>query len=150
MLIKLVLSQHFLPFSRLFNFMLRIELRLPGFEAPFHVATCKPGPSGKEKENWEQRWRNGENTRYHCGDTICGWIKLLLIFPFVLSGLSPATSAFLSKQKPAFSNSNSTRNTAKMWICILVYLPICLFIHLDATICHSFHPPYFFFFFIYF
>ena len=33
-----------------------------------------------------------------------------------------------------------------MWICILVYLLICLFIHLDVTIFLSFHPLYFFFF----
>ena len=83
--------------------------------------------------------------------TLCGLNKIVVFFPFVLSGVSPATSVFPSKQNPVFSNSNnSTRNITKMWICILVYLSICLFIHLDATICHIFHPPYFFFFVIYF
>ena len=42
-------------------------------------------------------------------DAICG-LKLLLILSFAPRGLSPGTPVFPSLQKPAFPNSNSTRN----------------------------------------
>ena len=42
-------------------------------------------------------------------NAICG-LKLLLILSFAPRGLSPGTPVFPSLQKPAFPNSNSTRN----------------------------------------
>ena len=42
-------------------------------------------------------------------DAICG-LSLLLVLSFAPRGFSPGTPVSLSPQKPAFSNSNSTRN----------------------------------------
>ena len=42
-------------------------------------------------------------------DVICG-LSLLLVLSFAPRGFSPGTSVFPSPQKPAFPNSNSTRN----------------------------------------
>ena len=42
-------------------------------------------------------------------DAICG-LRLLLVLSFVLTGFSLDTPVFPSPQKPAFPNSNSTRN----------------------------------------
>ena len=42
-------------------------------------------------------------------DAICG-LRLLLVVSFALTGFSPDTPVFPSPQRPAFPNSNSTRN----------------------------------------
>ena len=42
-------------------------------------------------------------------DAICGW-SLLSVLSFASRGFSPATPVFPSPQKPAFTNSTSTRN----------------------------------------
>ena len=42
-------------------------------------------------------------------DAICG-LNLLLVLSFAPRGFSPGTPVFPSPQKPAFPNSNSTRN----------------------------------------
>ena len=42
-------------------------------------------------------------------DTICG-LSLLLVLSLAPRGFSPGTPVFPSPQKPAFPNSNSTRN----------------------------------------
>jgi len=42
-------------------------------------------------------------------DAICG-LSLLLVLSFAPRGFSPSTPVFPSPQKPAFPNSNSTRN----------------------------------------
>ena len=42
-------------------------------------------------------------------DAICG-LSLLLVISFAPRGFSPGTPVFPSPQKPAFPNSNSTRN----------------------------------------
>ena len=42
-------------------------------------------------------------------DAICG-LSLLLVLSFAPRGFSPRTPVFPSPQKPAFPNSNSTRN----------------------------------------
>ena len=42
-------------------------------------------------------------------DAICG-LSLLLLLSLAPRGFSPATPVFPSPQKPAFPNSNSTRN----------------------------------------
>ena len=42
-------------------------------------------------------------------DAICG-LSLLLVLSFAPRGFSPGTPVFPSPQKPAFPNSNSTRN----------------------------------------
>ena len=42
-------------------------------------------------------------------DAICG-LSLLLVLSFALEGFSPGTPVFPSPRKPAFPNSNSTRN----------------------------------------
>ena len=44
-------------------------------------------------------------------DTICG-LSLLLVLSFAPRGFSLGTPVFFSPQKPAFPNSNSTRNQA--------------------------------------
>ena len=50
-------------------------------------------------------------------DAICG-LSLLLVLSFAPRGFSLGTPLFLSPQKPAFSNSNSTRNqVAKEPLC---------------------------------
>ena len=64
-------------------------------------------------------WRSGESARLslmwprpvsNLGvDTICR-LSLLLVLSFALSGFSLSTPVFPSPQKPAFPNSNSTRN----------------------------------------
>ena len=55
-------------------------------------------------------------TFHQCGpgsnpgvDAIYG-LSLLLVLSFALRGFSPGTPVFPSPQKPAFPNSNSTRN----------------------------------------
>ena len=69
-------------------------------------------------------------------DAICG-LSLLLVLSFAPRGFSPGTPVFPSPQKPAFPNSNSTRNqvneeplcgcaTSKS---LFIYLFIYLFIH---------------------
>ena len=42
-------------------------------------------------------------------DAICG-LSLLLVLSLAPRGFTPSTPVFPSPQKPAFSNSNSTRN----------------------------------------
>ena len=42
-------------------------------------------------------------------DTICG-LSLLLVLSLAPRGFSPVTPVFPSPQKPAFPNSNSTKN----------------------------------------
>ena len=62
-------------------------------------------------------WRRSESTRLlpmwpgsnPCFDAICG-LSLLLVLAFAPRGFSPGTPVFPSPQKPAFANSNSTRN----------------------------------------
>ena len=44
-------------------------------------------------------------------DTLCG-LSLLLVVSFAPRGFSLGTPVFFSPQKPAFPNSNSTRNQA--------------------------------------
>ena len=67
-------------------------------------------------------------------DAICG-LSLLLVLSFAPRGFSPGTSVFPSPQKPAFPNSNSTRNqvdeeplcgcaTSKSLLIYLFYLSI--------------------------
>ena len=69
-------------------------------------------------------------------DAICG-LSLLLVLFFAPRGFSPGTPVFPSPQKPAFPNSNSTRNqvdeeplcgcanSKSLFICLFIYL----FIH---------------------
>ena len=45
-------------------------------------------------------------------DAICG-LRLLLVLSLAPRGFTPGTPVFPSPQKPAFSNSNSTRNQTK-------------------------------------
>ena len=65
---------------------------------------------------------------------ICG-LSLLLVLSFAPRGFSPGTSVFPSPQKPAFPNSNSTRNQVdeEQFVDVLPpnhYLFIYLFIYL--------------------
>ena len=65
---------------------------------------------------------------------ICG-LSLLLVLSFAPRGFSPGTSVFPSPQKPAFPNSNSTRNQVdeEQFVDVLPpnhYLFIHLFIYL--------------------
>ena len=53
--------------------------------------------------------RNGAVVRALASHAMCG-LKLLLVLSFAPRGLSPGTPVFPSLQKPAFPNSNSTRN----------------------------------------
>ena len=43
-------------------------------------------------------------------DAICGSSLLVLVLSLAPRGFSPGTAVFPSPQKPAFPNSNSTRN----------------------------------------
>ena len=58
-------------------------------------------------------WRSGESARlppmWPGFNAICG-LSLLLVLSFAPRGFSPGTLVFPSPQKPAFPNSNSTRN----------------------------------------
>ena len=84
----------------------------------------------------EQGWRTGESTRLPASNTsvdaICG-LTLLLVLSLAPRGFSPSNPVFPSPQKPAFPNSNSTRNqvdeeplcgcaTCKSLFIILLYL----------------------------
>ena len=114
------------------------------FQCPNIVLNNKTGP------------RDGAVVRalasHQCGpgsnpgvDAICG-LSLLLVLSLAPRGFPPGTPVFASPQKPAFPNSNSTRNqldeeplcgcaTSKS---LFIYLFIYLFNSIDAKTVSSF------------
>ena len=76
-------------------------------------------------------------------DAICG-LSLLLVLSLAPRGFSPGTPVFSSPQKPAFPNSNSTRNqineellcgcaTSKSLFIYLLFMSL-YFIYLTRTL----------------